>query len=610
MSEKRKNIPQNVSERTERIMQLALLDDLVESDDEVASNDSYIGSDHCFSSDHDSDPEICIEDLNSSEDSDSSEDENPQRAVTVHPTSVQPTTYYGKKNCFAWNSEAPNLSAKTPAKHIIKIKLAAPKGPASKLNIPSPEAVWRLFFTDNILGEIVVNSNKKLEQLRQNLKTPDSSSYKNTNKEEIEALLGLLILCSIFKSGREKLASLFATDSTGRHIFRGIMSLKRCETLLLALRFDDTLTRAERKQNDPAAAISNIFNIFISNCQEVYSIGAHACVDETLIPFRGRCPFRMYMPNKPARYGIKLICLTDAHNSYLLNAYIYVGKDSDGKFLTRDEQRLLKPTQAVLQVAQPIIKTNRNITADNWFSSVELVQELQQRKLTYVGTLKKNKKEIPAEFLPNRTKEIGTCLYGFTKDMTLLSFVPKKYKAVILISSMHNSEFIDKVNNKPEIISFYNATKSGVDTLDYKCSNYSTNRRTRRWPLAIFYHLISLSCSNSHIVYSTVQQQKIDRFEFMKAIGMSLIKKHMETRLKIPNLPQELKKIILETVRPEGHQEQSNKLVKSDKLEKRKNCRYCPYTKNRMTNYKCVKCETPNCLECSKKICKICIENL
>ncbi|KAK4882156.1 hypothetical protein RN001_005475 [Aquatica leii] len=94
MSEKRKNIPQNVSERTKRIMQLALLDDLVESDDEVASNDSCIGSDHCFSSDHDSHPEICIEDLTSSEDSGSSADENPQLAVTVHPTNVQPTTYY------------------------------------------------------------------------------------------------------------------------------------------------------------------------------------------------------------------------------------------------------------------------------------------------------------------------------------------------------------------------------------------------------------------------------------------------------------------------------------------------------------------------------------
>lgn len=86
MSGKQIHVPPNVSQRTKRIFQLALLEDIVESDDEVASNDSYIGSDHCISSDQDSDPEICIEDLSSSE------DENPQLPVTVHPTTVQPTT--------------------------------------------------------------------------------------------------------------------------------------------------------------------------------------------------------------------------------------------------------------------------------------------------------------------------------------------------------------------------------------------------------------------------------------------------------------------------------------------------------------------------------------
>lgn len=45
-------------------------------------------------------------------------------------------------------------------------------------------------------------------------KTPDSSlSYRNINQEEIEALFGLLMLCSICKSEREKLLWLFAKDS-------------------------------------------------------------------------------------------------------------------------------------------------------------------------------------------------------------------------------------------------------------------------------------------------------------------------------------------------------------------------------------------------------------
>lgn len=57
-------------------------------------------------------------------------------------------------------------------------------------------------------------------------------------------------------------------------------------------------------------------------------------------------------------------------------------------------------------------------------------------------------------------------MYGYTNNMTLLSFVSIKYKAVILIiSTMHNSVFRGTGNNKLYIVYFCNATKSGVDTL-------------------------------------------------------------------------------------------------------------------------------------------------
>lgn len=121
------------------------------------------------------------------------------------------------------------------------------------------------------------------------------------------------------------------------------------------------------------------------------------------------------------------------------------------------------------------------MTADNWFSSIELVHHLQKNKLTYVGTVMKNKKEIPPQFLPQRNRNKGGTLYGFTKDITLLSCTPKKNKAVIIISSMHHSIEVDPENGLPEINSFYNLTKGGVDVMDEKCVKYSCSRRTRRW---------------------------------------------------------------------------------------------------------------------------------
>ena len=53
-------------------------------------------------------------------------------------------------------------------------------------------------------------------------------------------------------------------------------------------------------------------------------------MDESLVPFRGRCSFKVYMPSKPSKYGIKIWCMVDVTNAYLLNAQIYSGKSPDG----------------------------------------------------------------------------------------------------------------------------------------------------------------------------------------------------------------------------------------------------------------------------------------
>lgn len=91
-----------------------------------------------------------------------------------------------------------------------------------------------------------------------------------------------------------------------------------------------------------------------------------------------------------------------------------------------DEKNLIIPSQAVIKLAKPIERTRRNVTADNWFSSVELANELLKRDLTFVGTLKQNKTEITPEFKPKKSREVNTSLYGFTDDLTQLSYVPKQ----------------------------------------------------------------------------------------------------------------------------------------------------------------------------------------
>jgi len=82
-------------------------------------------------------------------------------------------------------------------------------------------------------------------------------------------------------------------------------------------------------------------------------------------------------------------------------------------------------------LVQPISGSDRgerNVTTDNFFTSVDLGNRLKNKKLTLVGTLKQNKRQIPQEFTPARKHDENSSIFGFTKDLALVSYVPKKEK--------------------------------------------------------------------------------------------------------------------------------------------------------------------------------------
>lgn len=138
---------------------------------------------------------------------------------------------------------------------------------------------------------------------------------------------------------------------------------------------------------------------------------------------------------------------------------------------------------------------------------------------------------MPQAFLPKKKNTVGFTQYGFTKCLTLYKTLtlPKPNKAVLLISSMHNQKGFDDYAQKPEIISYYNSTKGGVDALDEKCSIYSTGRRTRRWLLAIFYRLLDISSLNSYVLYNSFKNNKtMTRADFLKSLGFELVSPELE----------------------------------------------------------------------------------
>lgn len=74
-----------------------------------------------------------------------------------------------------------------------------------------------------------------------------------------------------------------------------------------------------------------IFERLVKNCRKHYIQGQRPTIDEQLLGFLGNCPFRLYISNKPATYGMKIIMMCDADTYYMCNAMIYHGKKKDDK---------------------------------------------------------------------------------------------------------------------------------------------------------------------------------------------------------------------------------------------------------------------------------------
>ena len=50
------------------------------------------------------------------------------------------------------------------------------------------------------------------------------------------------------------------------------------------------------------------------------------------VAFRGRSPFRQYILNKPAKYGLKLQTMVDAKTYYVCKIEVYARIQPDGPF--------------------------------------------------------------------------------------------------------------------------------------------------------------------------------------------------------------------------------------------------------------------------------------
>ncbi|XP_017483958.1 PREDICTED: piggyBac transposable element-derived protein 4-like [Rhagoletis zephyria] len=378
------------------------------------------------------------------------------------------------------------------------------------------------------------------------------------------------------------------------------MSLPRFKEINRCLRFDDKEQRDRHR--DKLAPIRFIFDKWVQRLKVSYCVGDFVTVDEQLVPYRGRSPFTQYIPSKPAKYGLKLWVAADAETFYAYNMQVYVGRDRNCATEVNQGQRV------VLDMTEGL--NGRNVTCDNFFTSRNLAIELKKRQITLVGTIRKNRKEIPPLLVDMKKKPVHhtEVLYDHHARACMLSYVPKKRKFVSLYSTYHSAVHIEDTDpeKKPDVIKFYNRTKGGVDVLDKLVGTYRCKRKVNRWPIALFCNMLDVSASNAYIIFVklnpewNISKKGIRRRLFLIEVGESLCVPSIEQRKHMPRCSNAV--AVIQRVRniasegPSTSQSSRHSMSRTPKSNKRARCYMCPSKSN--ANIYSARCD-----KCAKYIC-------
>ena len=98
---------------------------------------------------------------------------------------------------------------------------------------------------------------------------------------------------------------------------------------------------------------------------------------------------------------------------------------------------------------------------------MELAKLLNFWNMTLVSTVKKIKRLLPSNMQPTKERPVYSTNFAYHRDATVCSYVPKKKKGVVNLSSMHMSGEVEETQSAElEIIKYCYKTKGGVDTIN------------------------------------------------------------------------------------------------------------------------------------------------
>ena len=226
----------------------------------------------------------------------------------------------------------------------------------------------------------------------------------------------------------------------------------------------------------------------------MYGPGMHISVDESMIGTKGRLSFLQYMPEKPTKWGIKLLVCCESTTGYIYNYQVYTGKAE------HCEHGLAY--RVVMDMVEGLVDEGRVVYVDNFDTSPILFRDLYNRGMYASGTVRANRKYYPSTKLDETAKQKGDMSFLHDGEMTAGKWVDKRN--VYFLSTFKCDE-VDEITQhqssgsemetvkKPGIITDYNLHMSG----SCGCCTLKCHKR-------VFWRMVEHALTNSYILFKQI----------------------------------------------------------------------------------------------------------
>ena len=251
----------------------------------------------------------------------------------------------------------------------------------------TPVAIFEMFFTPNILDEIVTQSNRYAQQVL----GQSYNKYRPMTQVEIRAYFGFCMLMAI--NHLPAIDDYWKRDPIYNYSpITTRISRDRFREIGRYLHFVNNETLAARGDAgyDRLGKIRPLIDHLSSRFKAVYSPHRDVAVDEAMIKFQGRSSLKQYMPLKPTKRGIKVWVLGDSHNGYFWRFEVYTGKQGD-----KVEKGLA--ARVVKSLTEDLKGRNCHVYFDNFFNSLELLNDLVSDNIFACGTARSNRRGFPEQ---------------------------------------------------------------------------------------------------------------------------------------------------------------------------------------------------------------------